>query len=362
MYSDGWLQQDARFLVAGGPAEELTVRAEVTAAAGRHLVVVVNGRPTTVVDAPPGPLDLRIPVGPSPVSRLVELRWSATSRIGANDPRQAAALLKEIAIRSVRAPAAVHPSDLAESAATVAGIYKDGWLRRNARLLLAGGPATTLTVQTEATVKSGQHVAIFVNGSRVLARPVKAGQFNVTASLPASSGPRLVEFQWLTASRIGPSDPRTAAALLQLVAVGRVAPAAPGAPTTTPAKTNTTAPSPGTHLRAIPTRAQEVPAPAGTPTQARGAFAGDLTEHALHWRLTVSALSGPVVAAVIRAGAPGTVGDRIVTLCEPCSTPASGTIVLTPAQAERLANGPMYVNAGTPSNPGGEIRGEIRRS
>jgi len=46
-------------------------------------------------------------------------------------------------------------------------------------------------------------------------------------------------------------------------------------------------------------------------------FSGEVVGHILRWRLAVSGLSGPVVAAVIHAGAPGGIGARIVGCVSP---------------------------------------------
>jgi hypothetical protein len=220
IYRDGWLQQDARVLLAGGPSSELEVRAEVIAAGGRHLDVAVNGHTAMGFDAAPGLLELRIPIGPSPSARMIELRWSSTSRISANDPREAAALLERIGITSVQAPTSVRRADLVKPQLAYAGIYEDGWLLPTARVLLAGGPATKLTLRADVTTKSAQHLDIFVNGVHVLSGAT-TGRLDLTAPLRASGGPRLVVLQWSTASPIGPADKRLASARLTLISVGR---------------------------------------------------------------------------------------------------------------------------------------------
>jgi hypothetical protein len=58
------------------------------------LEFLVNGRTLLTRRVKAGLLDLLMNVPGSMPERRVELRWAATTRIGAKDPRQAAALLK----------------------------------------------------------------------------------------------------------------------------------------------------------------------------------------------------------------------------------------------------------------------------
>jgi hypothetical protein len=104
---------------------------------------------------------------------------------------------------------------------------------------------------------------------------------------------------------------------------------------------------------------QEVPPPAAAGAGAQGLFSATLSGRFLRWQLAVSQLSGPAVVAVIRVGPKGVVGPRVMHLCEPCSASATGTLVLTAAQASKLLSGATYVNVGTHANPRGEIRGQI---
>jgi hypothetical protein len=94
---------------------------------------------------------------------------------------------------------------------------------------------------------------------------------------------------------------------------------------------------------------------------AQGLFSATLIGRILHWQLTVSRLSGPAVAAVIRVAPKGVVGPRVINLCEPCADSASGVLVLSTAQASKLLSSAAYVNVGTHTNPNGEVRGQIRR-
>ncbi|MBZ0254444.1 CHRD domain-containing protein [bacterium] len=78
----------------------------------------------------------------------------------------------------------------------------------------------------------------------------------------------------------------------------------------------------------------------------------------LDYILQVFDLDG-VTAAHIHEGAAGQDGGVLYPLDAPISGQSSGTITIDPADAERLANGELYVNVHTTENPGGEIRGQI---
>lgn len=116
-----------------------------------------------------------------------------------------------------------------------------------------------------------------------------------------------------------------------------------------------------TRLHASLTVSQVVPQPAVAGVGAFGTFTATLSGRILAWRLTVSHLSGSVVAAVVHAGARGHTGARLMRLCGPCATSAHGTLVLTQAQVTQLLGGASYLNVGTHRNPAGEIRGQIIR-
>jgi len=115
-----------------------------------------------------------------------------------------------------------------------------------------------------------------------------------------------------------------------------------------------------THFGAHLTAAQEVPSPVGAPIGASGQFTASLNGNVLTWRLTLGRLSSGATAAVIHMGVAGAVGPRLVGICGPCSSPASGKTTLTQAQLVDLLAGLAYINIGTSQNPAGEIRGQIR--
>jgi hypothetical protein len=111
------------------------------------------------------------------------------------------------------------------------------------------------------------------------------------------------------------------------------------------------------------TATQEVPAPSGDVTAARGTFTGSVTrsgaDAVLTWRLTFSGLTGAAAAAHIHTGARGQAGPVAVPLCGPCESPASGTATLTPTVLQALVAGGAYANVHTAANGAGEIRGQV---
>jgi hypothetical protein len=88
----------------------------------------------------------------------------------------------------------------------------------------------------------------------------------------------------------------------------------------------------------------------------------------LMWRLSYSGLSGPATRVDIHQAPAGHAAPPAYALCGPChSVPLSGksvthgSMALTADQAAAL-NGNAYVNVDTAANPGGEIRGQIKRA
>jgi hypothetical protein len=117
--------------------------------------------------------------------------------------------------------------------------------------------------------------------------------------------------------------------------------------------------------------AQQVPTPHGVKA-ATGTFSATLKSPyvaaipgapnpwTLRYRLTWKSLSGPLVAAEIRYGAPGKAGPLTNTiLCQSAGDCRSGTEYggeMPAAVAKKLLRGtPMYVEVHTKRNPAGEI-------
>jgi hypothetical protein len=109
--------------------------------------------------------------------------------------------------------------------------------------------------------------------------------------------------------------------------------------------------------------AQEVPAPTGDVSGARGTFTATVTKGAtgasVAWQLSFSGLTGDAVAAHIHQAATGSPGPVVLPLCGPCQSPMSGTGNLPQAALDALEAGNAYINVHTPTNGPGEIRGQL---
>lgn len=104
---------------------------------------------------------------------------------------------------------------------------------------------------------------------------------------------------------------------------------------------------------------QEVPANA-TNGQGAAYITTDLLNTHLEYRYIVEGLSGAAVAAHIHDGAFGTAGPVYLPVNIP-SPVGSGQFPITGADVVRLESGDTYLNVHTSANPGGEIRGQVRR-
>lgn len=111
------------------------------------------------------------------------------------------------------------------------------------------------------------------------------------------------------------------------------------------------------------TSVEEVPAPTGNVSAARGTFTATVTKSGtgatLAWQLSFSGMSGRANAAHIHTGARGQAGPVSVPLCGPCDSGASGNATITPTVLQAIQTGGAYANIHTPTNPAGEIRGQI---
>ena len=118
-------------------------------------------------------------------------------------------------------------------------------------------------------------------------------------------------------------------------------------------------------LKATLAAAAEVPKPTGTKTGAGGSFAAGLTRKAtggtLAWRLTFHGLTGSAIAAHVHTGKPGKAGPIAVALCGPCRSGQRGSAKVTARTMSALLAGGAYVNVHTTKNPGGEIRGQVKK-
>jgi hypothetical protein len=114
------------------------------------------------------------------------------------------------------------------------------------------------------------------------------------------------------------------------------------------------------HFAATLTGGDEVPA---NGSAGRGQFSAELEtdELTLVYRATYSGLTGPATMAHIHGpAAPGANAPPIV-MVPSAASPITGAMILTADQADALLAGKMYFNVHTAANPGGEIRGQIKR-
>ena len=131
-------------------------------------------------------------------------------------------------------------------------------------------------------------------------------------------------------------------------------------------ETNETNEQPKTlKLAAALTSGQEVPKPTGTKSGAGGTFNVTYNEsggsYSISWTLAFKNLTGAAGAAHIHKGKPGKAGPVLVSLCGPCRSGTKGKKNISHAVATALENGLTYVNVHTAKNPGGEIRGQIKK-
>jgi hypothetical protein len=111
--------------------------------------------------------------------------------------------------------------------------------------------------------------------------------------------------------------------------------------------------------------AQEVPTPTGVPAGAGGTAMWTLDEatSTLSFVVSVHDLSGTPIAGHLHAGQPGVAGPIVVGLSPLPSAPTSmvsGSVALPNAALQDLFNENLYINYHTPTNPSGEIRGQVR--
>jgi hypothetical protein len=106
------------------------------------------------------------------------------------------------------------PNDLLNPGLQATGIYSDGWVARNAGLVLAGGPATDLVLRGRAVYTPGWRTRLFlrVNGRRVAVETLSpGGPVSVKVPIPASRGDRHIQLHFTKTAPIARNDPRVAA-------------------------------------------------------------------------------------------------------------------------------------------------------
>jgi hypothetical protein len=109
------------------------------------------------------------------------------------------------------------------------------------------------------------------------------------------------------------------------------------------------------------TGAQEVP-PVNTAATGTAEIQLNTNTNVMTWKVTYMGLSGTATGAHIHGPAgPGQNAGVLIPFTNVTAQPISGQATITPAQFGDLAAGLWYVNVHTAANPGGEIRGQLRK-
>jgi hypothetical protein len=217
VYADGWVQQHARFSLAGGSAGDLVVRGEVPVD-GQRLDVLVDGSEVSSSELS-GPIELHVPVPGSRENRQIILRFRKTIRLRPPDARSAAARLTFVGVRKAHPYTRLTiPDGLARVDAAYSGIFPDGWAEPKVRVLMTGGPAADISVTTE-TLVDGQRLQVIVNGRLAKTLTLPVGASKAVAPVAASRGARVVVLRFARAARIAANDRRLAAGRLRMIMV-----------------------------------------------------------------------------------------------------------------------------------------------
>lgn len=106
---------------------------------------------------------------------------------------------------------------------------------------------------------------------------------------------------------------------------------------------------------------QEVP-PANSSGSGKAEIQVNTDTYALTWKVTYAGLTGAATAGHIHGpAAAGANAGVVVPFANVGTQPVSGQARITAAQYGDLAAGLWYVNIHTPTYPGGEIRGQLRK-
>jgi hypothetical protein len=220
IYRDGWVQQAAYVVLAGGAAGDLVIKGEAPDP-GQHLRVTLDGRAVIDEKLEAGPIDVRARLPAADTVRRVELHWSEARPVASEDGRQASALLKFIGIGSGNAPAAIRrvPDDLADPNLDSEGVYEDGWLEQQSRIVLAGGAAGELVIRAAVPQRRRQSLDVLVDGHLTSSTSKPPEALHLRLPVPASDSNRRIELRWAETGVVATNDPRQAAALLQSIGI-----------------------------------------------------------------------------------------------------------------------------------------------
>lgn len=109
------------------------------------------------------------------------------------------------------------------------------------------------------------------------------------------------------------------------------------------------------------TGAEEVP-PVNTAANGMAEIQLNTNTNVLSWKVTYTGLSGTATGGHIHGpAAPGRNAGVVIPFTNVAAQPLTGQTTITPQQYGDLAAGRWYVNIHTAANPGGEIRGQLRK-
>jgi hypothetical protein len=147
------------------------------------------------------------------------------------DPRRLSGFAREISYISSEEFAATipprslsdFPKDLANPALEYSGIYEDGWVAEDSsfRLMQGGSKALRIAGSIPASWKSaGNRVRLLEDGAEIASQPLTGGSFELTTDVASQPGPHQIRIQFASVSKLGPLDPRPAAAHLSYLGFG----------------------------------------------------------------------------------------------------------------------------------------------
>jgi hypothetical protein len=114
-------------------------------------------------------------------------------------------------------------------------------------------------------------------------------------------------------------------------------------------------------MKADLTGTQEVP-PVTTQAKGDADVTFDPASKKVSWTINYSGLSGPATAAHFHGPAePGKNAGVAVPIPNQGKSPVKGEATLNDTQAAALQAGSYYINIHTAANPGGEIRGQVKK-
>jgi hypothetical protein len=109
------------------------------------------------------------------------------------------------------------------------------------------------------------------------------------------------------------------------------------------------------------TGAEEVP-PVNTAANGMAEVQLNTSTNVLTWKVTYTGLSGSPTGGHIHGPAgPGQNAGVLIPFTNVTAQPVTGQTTITSQQSGDLAAGRWYVNFHTAANPGGEIRGQLRK-